>query len=225
LASLSHEIRSPLNAVLGFAQIIQLESDSPSDVELATRICTSSRHLLNLTDDATDFSRDEEDYFPCPSTPMKMNDVIRESVECITPIAREHHIDLMLRHTPDVEVRANGQRVKQVLINLLSNAVKYNRQNGVVIVGCKIRGPRMRISVSDTGEGIDPQFAERLFARTERLDKSASSIEGSGLGLALSKRFVEAMNGEIGFESSPGAGSTFWIELPLSNNDSTLLAS
>jgi PAS domain S-box-containing protein len=225
IAGLSHEMRTPLNAVLGFAQILQLESECPQDVELANRICASSRHLLELTEDAMDFSREDVDGVHSPQQPMTLRNVIRESMEAVTPIARAHRIDLRLRATPDVEVWANGRRVKQVLINLLSNAVKYNRTYGAVTVGCDLRDDRMRISVTDTGPGIEPDLCERLFTPFERLGQGESDIEGTGLGLAISKRLVEAMGGQIGFESTVDAGSTFWIELKLWNAESHQLAS
>ena len=217
IAGLSHEMRTPLNAVLGFAQILQLESDSPKDVELANHIRLSSLHLLELTDDAEAFTRDEADDFSCPIAPLTLKNVVRECVENVTPLAKAQRIELMLRHTPNVEVLANGRRVKQVLINLLSNAIKYNRKNGVVIVGSNVRGGRLRVAVSDTGPGLDAEHVDRLFTPYDRLDVDDPEVEGTGLGLALSKRFVEAMGGAIGVESAPGDGSTFWVEFPLAS--------
>jgi PAS domain S-box-containing protein len=217
IASLSHEMRTPLNAVIGFAQILQSESDSPKDVELANHIRLSSLHLLELTDDAVAFARDEADDFACPVAPLTLKNVVRECVENVAPLARAQRIDLMLRHTPNVEVLANGRRVKQVLTNLLSNAIKYNRKNGVVIVGSNVRGGRLRVAVSDTGPGLDAEHVDRLFTPYDRLDVDDAAVEGSGLGLALSKRFVEAMGGAIGVESAPGDGSTFWVEFPLAS--------
>ena len=150
-----------------------------------------------------------------PVSPLKLKNVIRECVETVVPLAASRRVDLMVRHTPDVEVMANGRRVKHVLINLLSNAIKYNRKNGVVIVASKVLEARLRVSVSDTGPGLDREHVERLFTHYDQLDAIDTTIDGTGSGLARSKRFIEAMGGAIGVESVPGDGSTFWIEFPL----------
>jgi signal transduction histidine kinase len=112
-------------------------------------------------------------------------------------------------------VQADRTRLKQVLLNLLSNAVKYNRREGQVEVDCEVQGDRVCVRVRDTGPGLDEQQQGRLFVPFERLAPGSSQVEGTGIGLALAKRLVELMHGQIGVQSSPGAGSTFWVALPV----------
>jgi signal transduction histidine kinase len=161
----------------------------------------------------------------CPVSALMLRSVVRECVHSVAALAEAHRVDLMLRHTPDVEVLANPQRVKQVLMSLLSNAITYNRRNGVVIVASRVHEGRLRVSVSDTGPGLDSEHVESLFAHYDRLDFDDETIHGSGVGLALSKRYVDAMGGALGVESFPNDGSTFWVEFPLFHDESHRLAS
>jgi signal transduction histidine kinase len=176
---------------------------------------TVGTKCLSLKGITMSFVREQAFGVQGPVSPLKLKNILRECVETVAPLAATQRVDLMLRHTPDVEVMANGRRVKHVLINLLSNAIKYNRKNGVVIVASKILEGQLRISVSDTGPGLKDEHVERLFTHYDQLDAIDTTIDGTGSGLARSKRFVEAMGGSIGVESVPGDGSTFWVEFPV----------
>lgn len=212
----SHELRTPLNVVLGFAQVLQLDPLRPDQEEAVDHILKAGRHLLTLIDDVLDLSRIEANRLPLSVEPVLAGDMLREVVGLLRPLADEHGIAIELdggqtRH----RVVADRQRIKQVMLNLLSNAIKYNRDGGSVRVRCRQRGDRIRIAVIDTGMGIQPELMERLFGAFDRLGAEATPIEGTGLGLALSHRLVQAMGGEIGVKSAPGEGSTFWIDLPM----------
>jgi len=217
LSRMSHELRTPLNAVLGFAQLLELDSLSSDQRESVTHIGRAGRHLLELINEILDISRIETGQLTISIEPIAVADLLGELVALIGPLADGRSITLAAtRAGCDVHVLADRQRLKQVLLNLLANAVKYNREGGSATVACAVVvGDRLRISVTDTGYGIPPDQLARLFRPFERLGLDESGVEGTGLGLALSKGLVEAMGGRIGVDSELDRGTTFWVELGL----------
>jgi len=217
LSSMSHELRTPLNAILGFAQI--LTSDSlPSTLEqkkeFANHILKSGRHLLTLINEILDLAKVESGTVTLSMEPVALADTLRETRAMVEPIAANRGVRVLFPDVDGAVVLADRTRLKQVLLNLLSNAVKYNREGGAVILGCEQVSPsRLRLSVQDTGAGLDAEQVASLFQPFNRLGQEGGQQEGTGIGLVVTKRLVELMGGEIGVSSSPGVGSVFWIEL------------
>lgn len=223
LSRMSHELRTPLNAILGFGQLLEIEDLSPDNAESVQHILKGGRHLLDLINEVLDMSGIEAGELQLSNEPVSVADVCGEVIDLLRPLAARRDITLIASGIQETNsfVLADRQRFKQVMLNLLSNAIKYNHKGGTVTVeNTVIAGDWSRISVHDTGDGIAPDRLDRLFTPFDRLGAEQTGIEGTGLGLALSKRIAEAMNGSIGVESDgkPGAGSTFWIELPLADN-------
>jgi PAS domain S-box-containing protein len=221
LSRMSHELRTPLNAILGFGQILEMQDPGPRDSESIKHILKGGRHLLALINEVLDIARVEAGHLELSLEPVSISEVITESLDLTRPLAAQHNIQIDGDEGMSCTdyVMADRQRLKQVLINLLSNAIKYNPRGGSVIFSCRENAAgRIRIRVTDTGPGITAQDLEKLFVPFERLDAEKSGIEGTGLGLAFSKRLVEAMGGTIDVESvvGPGTlqGSTFTVELP-----------
>ena len=219
LSSMSHELRSPLNAILGFAQLMETGSPLPTPAQKASidQILKAGWYLLELINEILDLALIESGKLSLSLEPMSLVDVMLECQAMIEPQAQKSGIRMSF---PQFEipyfVHADRTRVKQVLINLLSNAIKYNRAQGTVEVTCSAStAERIRISVQDTGEGLSPEKLAQLFQPFNRLGQEASAEEGTGIGLVVSKRLVELMGGEIGVESTVGVGSVFWIELNL----------
>jgi signal transduction histidine kinase/ActR/RegA family two-component response regulator len=217
LSRMSHELRTPLNAVLGFAQLLEMDALSPRQAESVGQILRAGRHLLGLIDEVLEISRIEAGGLRLSVEPVPVDHTLRQAIELIRPSATGQRVAVRAEPVDErVHVLADRQRLQQVLLNLLSNAVKYNRPAGTVSVACEaVAGGRLRITVTDTGEGIAPDKLERLFTPFDRLGAEASPIEGTGLGLALSKTLVEAMGGMIHVQSRPGLGSSFAVELAL----------
>ena len=215
MSRMSHELRTPLNSVLGFAQILQMELQSSDDLELVDHVYKSGQHLLTLINEVLDISRVESGNIGLTPESVNLHEVVTECLDIIGPQAMERGVDIGVNDSFDYAVLADHLRLKQVILNLLSNAIKYNRSDGSVTIGCKRRADAVRFSVSDTGFGIAPDLRERLFTAFDRLDAESRGIEGTGLGLTLSKTLVEAMGGKLGFETEVDAGSTFWFELPI----------
>jgi signal transduction histidine kinase/ActR/RegA family two-component response regulator len=215
MSRMSHELRTPLNSVLGFAQILQMEMSSVEELELIGYIVKSGGYLLELINEVLDISRVESGSIAVELEIVSSAELIRQCVEMVNAQAFEHNVSIIDNCDNDCYVRADFQRLKQVLVNLLSNAIKYNVAGGSVTLDCDDVDGRMRLSVTDTGPGVAPDLHERLFAPFDRLDAESRGIEGTGLGLALSKGLMEAIGGSIGVESTPGTGSTFWLELPI----------
>jgi CheY-like chemotaxis protein/anti-sigma regulatory factor (Ser/Thr protein kinase) len=216
---MSHELRSPLNAILGFAQLMETGSPLPTSAQEASikQILKAGWYLLDLINEILDLALIESGRLSLSLEPMSLVDVVLECKAMIEPQAQKSGIRMSF---PQFEipyfVNADRTRVKQVLVNLLSNAIKYNRAQGAVEVTCGAgAAQRIRISVKDTGEGLSPEKLAQLFQPFNRLGKEAGAEEGTGIGLVVSKRLVELMGGEIGVESTVGAGSVFWIELNL----------
>lgn len=215
LSAMSHELRTPLNAILGFGQILQADTAlNDEQSEFAGEIIRAGEHLLSLVDEVLDLSRIETGRVDLSLEPVAVASVFSEVVTLIAPFAEKEGIRLIVEEAGVLAIHADRVRLKQVLINLLSNAIKYNRPGGTVALHATCRHGTVRISVADTGEGIPPEQVKDLFTRFNRLGREKGSIEGTGIGLALSKRLVELMNGTITAESVPGTGSTFLIELP-----------
>ncbi|WP_288381872.1 ATP-binding protein [uncultured Massilia sp.] len=217
LSSMSHELRTPLNAILGFAQI--LTSDSlPSTLEqkkeFANHILKSGRHLLTLINEILDLAKVESGTVTLSMEPVALADTLLETRTMVEPIAAGRGVRVLYPDVTGAVVLADRTRLKQVLLNLLSNAVKYNREAGAVVLGCEQVGPsRIRLSVQDTGAGLDAEQVASLFQPFNRLGQEGGQQEGTGIGLVVTKRLVELMGGQIGVSSSPGVGSVFWIEL------------
>jgi PAS domain S-box-containing protein len=215
MSRMSHELRTPLNSVLGFAQILEMELTSPDELEMVGFIHNSGKYLLELINEVLDISRIEAGHISVLIEPIVLQDLERECIELVKPQANELGITIFSQSDYDFQVLGDQQRLKQVLLNLLSNAIKYNRPNGSVTISCAPKPrSRVRLSVCDTGPGISPDLIDRLFTPFDRLDADGSGIEGTGLGLALSKGLIDAIGGTMGVESNVGSGSTFWIELP-----------
>jgi PAS domain S-box-containing protein len=217
LSRMSHELRTPLNAILGFGQLMEMEDDlSPDNRESVAHILKGGRHLLDLINEVLDMTGIEAGHMRLSPEPVAVAEVAGEVLDLLRPLAARRAITLRAEDAQACtrHVLADRQRLKQVLLNLLSNAIKYNREAGSIVVACEARpDDRLRITVRDTGHGLPPDSMDRLFTPFERLGAERTSTEGTGLGLALSKRIVEAMGGTIGAESHAPDGSTFWVEL------------
>ncbi len=217
LSSMSHELRTPLNAILGFAQILaadNMPTTPEQKKEFAGHILKSGRHLLTLINEILDLAKVEAGALTLSMEPVGLAEVLAECRSMIEPLAAARGIQVQFPEHAAALVQADRTRLKQVLLNLLSNAVKYNREGGTVSVECAVHAPdRLRLSVVDTGMGLRPEQVAALFQPFNRLGQENGTQEGTGIGLVFTKRLVELMKGEIGAASTPGVGSTFWIEL------------
>ena len=217
LSRVSHELRTPMNSILGFAQLLEFDELSESQSESVERILRAGRHLLSLLNDILDISRIESGRLSLELQPVGLSLAVTEALEMVRPLAAPMGVEIVLADDfRGQSIVADRGRLAQVLINLLNNAVKYNRSGGQVRVECRTKDARyMRVSIADTGPGIPAGRLGRLFQPFQRLGAERTRVEGTGLGLALSKNLTEMMGGRIGVESTPGEGSVFWVDLPL----------
>ncbi|HEX3510234.1 MAG TPA: ATP-binding protein [Solirubrobacteraceae bacterium] len=216
LSRMSHELRTPLNAVIGFGQLLELDELESDQREGVEQILKAGRHLLELINEVLDISRIESGTMSMSLEAVHLGSTVADALSLIRPLADAAGVTLDAdpKDLADVYVLADHQRLKQVLINLLSNAVKYNRSGGQVRVCSKeLPGNRLELAVADTGQGLSAEQLDRLFEPFDRLGAESGEIEGTGLGLAVSIRLMEAMGGTIRAESQPGAGTTMRIEL------------
>ncbi|OFW16205.1 MAG: hypothetical protein A3H29_15485 [Acidobacteria bacterium RIFCSPLOWO2_02_FULL_67_21] len=218
---MSHDLRTPLNAILGFAQLLELDTLNPEHLEGIHQIRRGGAHLLGLINEVLDIARIELGHLSLSPEPVSIGEIVQNVVELTRPLAAQRSIvieDDAARVCGSRHLLADRQRLTQILLNLLSNAVKYNRDGGRVRLTCEdAPDDRLRIKVSDTGAGIRPEKLRLLFQPFERLGAEQTGIEGTGLGLVLSKGLAEAMGGTLGVESEVDRGSTFWVELALAD--------
>lgn len=217
LSRMSHELRSPLNAILGFAQLLEAGSPPPTEIQVVRlkEILKAGWYLFELINEILDLAVIESGKVSLSQEPLSMIEVMHECQTMIEPEAQNRGIQVTF-HEFDCPLFAiaDRTRVKQVLINLLSNAIKYNREQGKVEVKCNVASPeRIRISVKDTGDGLPPEMLGQLFQPFNRLGQENGTEEGTGIGLVVTKQLIELMGGLIGVESTVGVGSEFWIEL------------
>jgi PAS domain S-box-containing protein len=217
LSSMSHELRSPLNAILGFAQLMESDSPppSPAQKESIVQILDAGWHLLNLINEILNLAVIESGKVVLSGEPVSLDEVMLECQAMMEPQAQQRGVTMTFpRFERPRFVTSDRTRLKQILINLLSNAIKYNKVRGTVGVDCTVNAEgRTRISIKDTGAGLRPEKLAQLFQPFNRLGQEAGGEEGTGIGLVVTKRLVELMGGAIGVESEVGAGSVFWIEL------------
>jgi PAS domain S-box-containing protein len=217
LSSMSHELRSPLNAILGFAQLMESASPPPSrsQGESIGQILQAGWHLLKLINEILDLAVIESGKVSLSSEPVSLAEVLSECQAMMEPQAQQRGIQMTFpRFESALFVKADRTRLKQILINLLSNAIKYNRDKGSVTVDCFVSETKcIRINVQDTGAGLPPEKLAQLFQPFNRLGQEAGSIAGTGIGLVVTKRLTELMDGILGVDSQVGEGSVFWLEL------------
>ena len=214
LSRMSHELRTPLNAILGFGQLLDSGTLEPRQSRQVHHILSAGRHLLALINDVLEISRVEADGEVIAVEPVDVARVVEEAIEMLAPLAAQRGVSISCDGlAPATRVHADCRRLRQVVLNLLSNAIKYGRKAGRVEVRSLDDGDRVRIVVADDGPGVPPEQIPRLFRPFERLGAERSAVEGTGLGLAVSKALVEGMCGTIAVESRPGAGTTVSVEL------------
>lgn len=216
LSHMSHELRTPLNAILGFGQILELEAETLSETQNSnvSEILEAGFHLLNLINDVLDLAKIESGKLEVSMEKVNIDDVLLPAITLIQSHAEQRQIEIIDKLSgKDYSVEADFTRLKQVLLNLLSNAVKYNCESGQITISGDISDKqRLRISVEDTGEGLTNAEISQLFIPFERIDE-VNNVEGTGIGLVITKHLVELMGGVIGVSSCKGRGSVFWIEL------------
>jgi PAS domain S-box-containing protein len=219
LSSMSHELRTPLNAVLGFAQLLGRDKKHPLDGRQRTmlqHVIKGGEHLLRLIDDVLDLSRIEAGGVTISTEPVRLAEVLTEVRDALAPIAARAEMSLVVEPVLDVlEISADRTRFTQILMNYGSNAIKYGRAGGTVTFRASASDAKwVRVTVTDDGIGIAAEQHERIFQPFQRAGQEAGPIEGTGIGLAITKRLARLMGGEVGFESTLGRGSTFWVDLP-----------
>ena len=217
LSSMSHELRSPLNAILGFAQLMESESPAPSSSQQESigQILRAGWHLLKLINEILDLTKIESRQIPLSKEPVLLGEILMECQGMFEPQAQQRGIVMRFpKHDAALYVLADHTRLKQVFINLLTNAIKYNTLQGTVEVNCTQEAHRrIRVSIRDTGIGLRPDQQAQLFQAFNRLGQEAGGVEGTGIGLVVAKQLVELMGGTIGVQSTVGVGSVFWFEL------------
>jgi signal transduction histidine kinase/CHASE3 domain sensor protein/ActR/RegA family two-component response regulator len=215
LSRMSHELRTPLNAILGFGQLLEMDARDAGQRESVTQVLKAGRHLLGLIDEVLDIARIESGRFALSIEPVSVVETVAEVLDLIGPMAVGRRLTLDASGlTEGLMVLADRQRLKQVLLNLVSNAVKYNREGGTVrLTVSRPADGTVRLEVTDTGHGIAAEDRTKLFAPFQRIGAEQTDVQGTGLGLALSKVLTEAMGGTIGLRSTVGVGSTFWVEI------------
>jgi len=225
LSSMSHELRTPMNAILGFAQLLQRDRRTPlsaAQLEKLGYVLQGGEHLLRLIDDILDLSRIEAGRVMMSPEPVRVPEVLAELRQILEPMATRAGIELSIEAVPDevVEVLADRTRFAQVLINFGSNAIKYGKPGGHARVRTELPGEgKLRVLVSDDGIGIPLDKQDKVFQPFQRAGQEAGTIEGTGIGLSITKRLAELMGGSVGFRSAPAVGSEFWVELPLYRPD------
>ena len=218
ISRMSHELRTPLNSVIGFGQLLERDQLSDDQKDSVEHILKGGKHLLALVNEVLDIARIEAGDLALSPEPVHVADMLSETLGLIGPLASQRAIRVVRSQEEACScyVLADRHRLQQVLLNVLSNAVKYNREGGIIAVTCEhLESSRLRVKISDTGQGIPQEQLGRLFLPFERLGAEQSGIEGTGIGLALSRQLTEAMGGTMGLETASGVGSTFWVELPL----------
>ncbi|MDT8403814.1 response regulator [Sulfuriflexus sp.] len=217
LSSMSHELRTPMNAIIGFSQLLEYEENLAEEHKVDVReIRKAGDHLLNLINEILDLAKVESGHINLLLEQIEICPVVEECLSFVTPLASKRAIHLSHHGLAGVVVRADRTRLRQALLNLLSNAVKYNREGGSVELKIQASDEHyLCIGVSDTGPGIPAERINELFQPFNRLDAENSKIEGTGIGLTLTRRIIEMMGGRVVVESEMGVGSTFWIELPI----------
>ena len=215
---MSHELRTPMNAILGFGQMLELDNDLLNETQNDNikNIINAGKHLMTLIEELLHLSKIESGKMDVDIGPVVLDDILNQCISLITPQAEKHQVKIINQiSNKNYIVKVDLTRIKQVLINLLSNAVKYGDDSSEVILDAEVVANNyIRISVTDTGEGLTQENIEKLFSSFERLDKT-NEVEGTGLGLVITKSLIELMGGGVGIESTLGTGSTFWIEIPL----------
>jgi PAS domain S-box-containing protein len=216
LSLMSHELRTPMNAILGFGQLLEMDGNLTStQSDFISEIMKAGHHLLDLINDILDLSRVETGRLELTLEAVPCDELVQECLVLVRSLAGTNEVSLSHGIIPETCVLADKVRLKQILVNLLSNAIKYNHKQGMVRVACSVIVPTVRFEVLDTGQGIPEERMAELFQPFNRLGAEKGTIEGTGIGLTISRNLVEKMGGRIGVRSSPGEGSMFWVELPL----------
>jgi PAS domain S-box-containing protein len=224
LARMSHELRTPMNAILGFTQLLQMDHKNPLvdyQKENMERVSSAGNHLLGLINEVLDLSKVESGKIDLTIETLDLIPIVDNVFSISQSLANEKNISLKYEKIPHEGcfVEIDALRFKQVVLNLISNAIKYNKLNGSVIVSYKKqKNGKMRLGIQDTGHGIAEDKMDKIFKPFERFDVDADQIEGTGIGLTISKKVIESMGGTIGFESTLGEGSLFYIDVPVSDN-------
>ncbi len=222
LSHMSHELRTPLNSILGFAQILQKRispEENQRQADCVKRIVTSGHHLLHLIEDILDLSKIESGLATLDIQDITVNTIVGQCIEDMTPLATASNISILPPEGDDLQayVRADYARLTQALLNIMSNAIKYNQAHGSVSIHImKLPDKLLRISVHDTGIGIADKNQIDLFHSFNRLGMETSAISGTGIGLVIAKKHMQAMDGNIGYTSKKDVGSQFWVDIPLS---------
>lgn len=220
ISRMSHELRTPMNAILGFSQLLEENYEgnlSRTDIEHTREIIQAGNHLLQLINEVLDLAGIESGSISLSTETVELGSLIAECKALLYPIAAQHDINITVLpyFITNQHVHADRMRLKEVLLNLISNAIKYNHQGGNVTIRARIMNDKtVRIYINDTGIGIVKEKHPELFEPFSRLDAEQSGIEGTGIGLVITKQLMKLMQGNIGFTSEPGSGSSFWIDLP-----------
>lgn len=220
LSSMSHELRTPLNAILGFAQLLRRDRKAPLEArhrERVDQILSGGEHLLRLIDDILDLSRIEAGAVAVSTELVSTTEVLQEAIATLQPMAARAGVHLELSPVPAdaAMVKADRTRFAQIVMNYGTNAIKYNRSDGSVSVSTSVaRDGFVRVTISDTGHGIPADKQDKLFQPFQRAGQETGPIEGTGIGLVITERLAKLMGGSVGFRSTPGAGSEFWVDLP-----------
>lgn len=229
LSAMSHELRTPLNGILGFAQLLLSDKEqtlSKPQIKSIRQIIYSGEHLLTLINDVLELSKIEAGNIQTSHDHVHISSVFEECLPMLQTLAKQYDVDVDVLDNNDCVVIADFTKLKQVFINLVTNAIKYNKAGGKVLITTSVQtnDSRLKLTVTDTGHGITADRQSHVFTAFERLGQEYANIEGSGVGLSVSKRLIEAMGGSIDFASTEGQGSSFWITLPLSSQQESMPA-
>ncbi|MCW9045087.1 MAG: ATP-binding protein [Alphaproteobacteria bacterium] len=221
LSSMSHELRTPLNSILGFSQVMQQSEDEPlsgKQADCVSYIISSGKHLLKLIDEVLDLAKIESDKVQVTLGPLSLEKIVADCIATTQTSARDNQITIIneVSSTNTLNVIADKTRFQQIILNLMSNGIKYNQKGGSLTISCTEReNGQARLTLTDTGKGISEEQQSLLFIPFERLNSENSHIEGTGIGLTITRKLTHLMGGKIGFKSQVGIGSSFWVDLPL----------